>query len=531
MKIIDLFFPLSKKSSVANLVSPASPRRSRGRAGGRNTGGLESYLIGIWRYGKSNNFPIVITFIAVLMIAVICSCGMIKTHKKVEKVSAYGSEMANVKTLEYYRNYIQKNLPFKKILWEAVFGDEKIRKLVRRGDSLYVETDAHRLYSVSTKTGFRQWQSQLPGPTDFFISTVADLPKKESELKKSINDTEKEITNENKSKGRDEDKVKSLKRLLDSFKEEYLSLRSKDVIYLTCNGSIYCIDRSNGNVIWQNRLPFIPSTVPCATIASVFIGALDYNRVYQIDSALKYEKDWFRAEESIVTTPLYENLIIYFGSSDGKVYAYDTMLKKLLWTYPTEKAIKTDMILDDDILYVGSTDFAVYAIDRYAGILLWKFETGRPITSPIILDKNQAVSGTNVSNPAADKIDSSKTLYVYSDKNGLYALNALTVFVKDNDNPEREKILRKAKPIWKFEEGKSLLIRGLFYTYVIGVDNLTLYSVLNKQSTDDNTIRIAPRPQIKEKYNLSIFPLRYGDLEENTVYLATSDGYIFSVKE
>lgn len=520
MKIIDLFFALSKKSPVANLAS-----------GGRNTGDLESYLIGIWRYGKSNNFSIVITLMAVLMIAVICSCGIIKTHKEVGKTSATGSEPANVKTLEYYRNYIQNKLPFKKILWEAGFSEEKIRKLVRRGDSLYVETNANKLYSVSTKTGFRQWQLQLPGSSDFFISTVADLPKKESELKKSINDTEKEFADENKRKGRDEDKIKSLKRDSDSLKEEYVSLRSKDVIYLTCNGSLYCIDRSTGNVIWQNRLPFIPSTVPCATIASVFIGALDYNRVYQIDASLKYEKDWFRAGESIVTTPLYENLTIYFGSSDGKVYAYDTMMKKLLWTYPTEKAIKTDMILDDDILYVGSTDFAVYAIDRYAGVLLWKFETGRPITSPIILDKNQAVSGTNVSNPAIDKIDSSKTLYVYSDKNGLYAVNILTVFIKDNDNPEREKIFRKAKPIWKFEEGKSFLIRGLFYTYVIGLDNQTLYAVLNNQPTEDNTTQKVPRPQIKEKYDLSIFPLRYGDLEENTVYLVTFDGYILSVKE
>jgi hypothetical protein len=498
-----------------------------------------------------NGLPLIITLLAVVMIVGICSCDLIKTHNKSAQTSITGLESGSVKRLEYCRNYIQKNLPFKKILWEAVFGAEKIRRLVRCGDSLYVETDANRLHSINTKTGFRQWQLQLPGKTDFFISTVGDLPTKESELRKLLNDVEKEITDENKRKDKDEDKINSLKRQLAALKEEFYSLRLKDAIYLTCDGFLYCIDRSNGNILWQYRLPFIPFTTPCATIASVFIGSLDYNRVYQIDASLKYETDWFRAEGSINTTPLYENLTIYFGSSDGKVYAYDTMLKKLLWFYPTERNIKIDMILDDDILYAGSTDFAVYAIDRYAGILVWKFETEGAISSPIILDKKQEsssvssstekidnpqeVSGTGVSSKlATDNIDTAKTLYVYSDNKGLYALKVIKTFIRDNNNPDRERMLRRADPIWRFEEGKSFLIKGLLHTYVIGRDNYTLYAVLNNQPTGDkrDSAKIKfTRPQIKEKYNLSLFPVRYGDLEESTVYLATSDGYLFSVKE
>jgi len=505
MKIMDLFFVSGKQGNI---------------------GDLESYLIRIWRYGKSNNFSIVITLMAVLMIAVICSCGIITTHNKTGKTSEQGLGIKDIKRLNFYRDYIQKNLPFKKILWEAVLGGEKIRRLVRHADTLYVESDAHRLYSISAKTGFRQWQLQLPGYSDFFIATVSDLPKREAALRKLINDTEKELVGENKRKNKDEDKIKLFKRQLESSKEEYKSLRQKDVIYLTCNGSINCIDRSNGNILWQYRLPFIPGTAPCATIASIFIGSYDYDRVYKIDASLKYEKDWFKADDAVVTTPLSENPIIYFGAADGKVYAYDTMFNKLLWSYSTEKRIKTDMVLDDDILYVGSTDFAVYAIDRYAGILLWKFETGGTITSPIVLDKTSTgMSGTDTS------VDMDKTLYAYSDKNGLYALNIITTVIKNIDNPDKEKIVREAKPIWKFEEGKSFLIKGLFYTYIIGIDNNTLYAVLNSQLTEDNAIQKTPRPQIKGKYDLSIFPLRYGDLEEKTVYLITSDGYIFSVKE
>lgn len=461
----------------------------------------------------------------------ICSCnpfeiGKRKSPLSPDKTAKDGLETTDVRRLEYYRGYIERNLPFKKILWEAVFSGEKIRKLTRLGDSLYVETYANRLYSTNIKNGFRQWQFQLPAPIDFFISTLGDLPKKELELRKNINTTEKEIADESKKKDKDEDKIKLLKTQLRALKQEFVFLRSKDVIYLTCRGGLYCIDRFNGNLLWQSRLAFVPATTPCSTIASIFIGALDYYRVYQVDASLKYEKNWFKADEPISTTPLYENLVIYFASQGGKVYAYDTIQNKLLWSYQTEKSIKTDMILDEDVLFVGSADFAVYAIDRYAGILIWKFETGGSILSPLVLDKKPPGTYTD------------KTLYVYSDKNGLYAIDFVTISIKP-PGAEVEKVLRRAKARWKFEDGKSFLIRGVSCGYVIGLDNRTLYAVTDKDIKGDSkadvrdgdgAISIA-NPEVKKKYSLALFPVRYGDLEESTVYLATPDGYIFAVQE
>src|SRR3989339_1470921 len=330
-------------------------------------------------------------FIVMMVIVGTYSCGLIEMKPK--PVSSIGNTRSaelssnDIKQLEYYRGYISKNLPFKQINWEAVFVGEKIRQMSRYGDALYVETDACRLYSVNIKTGFRQWQVQLPAPIDNFISTVGDLPKKEAELRKNLIAVEKEIAGESKRKDRDEDKIKSMKRQFQALQQEFLSLRLRDAIYLTCRGSLYCIDRSVGTILWQTQLDFVPGTTPCSTIASVFIGSLDFYRVYQVDTTLKYEKDWFKAVESVSTTPMYENPTLYFGAHDGKVYAYDTTGHKLFWSFQTEKSISTDMIMDDDILYVGSTDFAVYGIDRYAGILLWKFETGEAVTTPMRLDK------------------------------------------------------------------------------------------------------------------------------------------------
>ena len=482
--------------------------------------------------------------IAMVVIAGVYSCGFIELKPK--PVSLIGNTRSaelssnDIKQLEYYRGYISKNLPFKQINWEAVFVGEKIRQMSRYGDALYVETDACRLYSVNIKTGFRQWQVQLPAPIDNFISTVGDLPKKEAELRKNLIAVEKEIAGESKRKDRDEDKIKSMKRQFQALQQEFLSLRLRDAIYLTCRGSLYCIDRSVGTILWQTQLDFVPGTTPCSTIASVFIGSFDFYRVYQVDTTLKYEKDWFKASEQVSTTPMYENPTLYFGSHDGKVYAYDTTGHKLFWSFQTEKSISTDMIMDDDILYVGSTDFAVYGIDRYAGILLWKFETGEAITAPMRLDKMVVKTAAPIQSPPAEgenegleQSDSvlaktqdtvSRTLYVYSNNNGLYALDLLTnsVIVRDDDpsRPDREKIIRKAIPRWKFKDGKYFLIRGWKRIYVLGLDNKTLYALGSGKLLD-----------VKEKYDLSSFPVRYGDLDEGTLYIASPDGYLFSVRE
>jgi len=199
---------------------------------------------------------------------------------------------------------------------------------------------------------------------------------------------------------------------------------------------------------------------------------------------------------------------------------------------------------------VGSTDFAVYGVDRYAGILLWKFETGSAITTPMRLDKMvtktampaktappageekpPAEAGSEgAEKPPADNAPAKmqdtifRTLYAYSDNNGLYALDLITnsVLVKDDDpsRPDREKIMRKANPRWKFEDGKYFLIRGWNRIYVMGLDNNTLYALGTGERLD-----------VKEKYDLSYFPARYSDLDDGTLYIASPDGYLFSVRE
>jgi hypothetical protein len=71
------------------------------------------------------------------------------------------------------------------------------------------------------------------------------------------------------------------------------------------------------------------------------------------------------------------------------------------------------------------------------------------------------------------------------------------------------------------------------YAYIMGMDNNTLYSLLNNKpaTLQDVNKSSSPKPTIMAKYDLSAFPIRYGDLEKNTVYLGTADGYLFSAKE
>lgn len=492
-----------------------------------------------------NRLQAILWLSAVLMLIGVCSCGFFEKKKTAGapavKAPAFELPASDIAQMESYRDYISKNLPFKKINWESVFRGEKVLRMSRYGDSLYVETNARRLYSVNVKTGFRQWQVQLPAQTDFFISIVGDLPKQEAELRKSLTLIENEIAGESRRKDRDEDKLKSMRRQFQALQQEFVSLRMQDVLYLTCQGALYCIDRSVGTVLWKTQLAFVPGTPPASTIKSVFIGSLDFYRIYQVDTELKYEKDWYKAADSISTRPIYENPVLYFGSRDGKVYAYNTIERKLFWSFQTERGIAADMLLDDDILYVGSTDFAIYGLDRYAGVILWKFETGSSVTASMKLDKIVTkvvapgkVSDTDLGHNDSGKMEDdfvqniqdvvSKTLYVYSDDNGLYALDLeeTSILIRDDDpsRADREKVIRRANPRWKFRDGKHFLMRGQNRIYVMGIDNNTLYAL------GSGTIL-----EVKEKYNLALFPARYNDIDYGTLYISSHDGYLFSVQE
>ena len=64
---------------------------------------------------------------------------------------------------------------------------------------------------------------------------------------------------------------------------------------------------------------------------------------------------------------------------------YDT--PELLWSYSTGNTIESTPVVVDGILYVGSVDHHLYALDAASGELLWRYQSGAVgISVPTVAD-------------------------------------------------------------------------------------------------------------------------------------------------
>jgi len=440
---------------------------------------------------------IVISGIIVLL-APACGSAQSQSYKNPALVEI---PIEHLRRLDFYKSKIQETLPLKSILWDAVI-DEPIKGMHMRGQVLYIETTRPRLYALSADAGLRQWQFPLKSPLDFAVGLVMNLPEQEVAIRNNIVRLAGELDMEIKNKNRDETKVQTLRKSLDAAKDAYQVLKDQDTVYFTSAGTLYCLNRSNGELLKQKTLSFVPATAPAATTSFVFLGAMEHHWVYQLDAGDFYERNWFKAKAAITGRPAYMHPMLYFVTDDGIVYAYDVESQVQSWSYRTEKSIKAEMLLDTDTIYVGSTDYALYAINRYSGALEWKIETGSPIISRPVIDKQE---------------NNEQTLYFRSENNGLYAVSLIKVPAKDSYG--NDIMLPSYKIKWKFPQGKEFLIRGHEYCYVIGNDDRTLYALS------------AEKGEVMLKYSLDLFPIRIGDLEKHIIYLGSKDGYVYAVKE
>ncbi|HLY28191.1 MAG TPA: PQQ-binding-like beta-propeller repeat protein, partial [Aggregatilineales bacterium] len=64
----------------------------------------------------------------------------------------------------------------------------------------------------------------------------------------------------------------------------------------------------------------------------------------------------------IVSSPVFANGAVYFGSVDKNVYSVETKKGKLRWAFETGGPIASSGALLDGVLYIGSTDHYLYAL-------------------------------------------------------------------------------------------------------------------------------------------------------------------------
>ena len=178
----------------------------------------------------------------------------------------------------------------------------------------------------------------------------------------------------------------------------------------------------------------------------IYFGS-DDNNMYAVDAETGHQKWKYVTQGPVPCSPAVVGGVVYFASYDGKFYALNAATGRLKWKFATggERRFEAkgldglqpknqtipdpwDVYLSSPVVvngtvYFGSGDGNLYALDALSGELRWKFQTGDVVHA----------------SPAYD----SGTLYVGSWDSYLYAVDAET---------GREK--------WRFQGGEDPMIHN-----------------------------------------------------------------------
>ncbi len=111
---------------------------------------------------------------------------------------------------------------------------------------------------------------------------------------------------------------------------------------------------------------------------TMFRGDAAHSGVYAGPAPLKTPRvKWrFPTGERIVSSPVLQDNLIYFGSDDGNVYAVDASTGRQIWKRVTKGPVPSSPAVADGLVYVGSYDGHFYALDAKSGQTKWDFATG-----------------------------------------------------------------------------------------------------------------------------------------------------------
>ena len=78
----------------------------------------------------------------------------------------------------------------------------------------------------------------------------------------------------------------------------------------------------------------------------------------------------------VVSSPVFQDGVLYVGSDDGSVYALDAASGQKRWRFATAGPVASTPAVAGGLVYFMSYDGKFYAVEAQSGKLRWKFTTG-----------------------------------------------------------------------------------------------------------------------------------------------------------
>ena len=184
------------------------------------------------------------------------------------------------------------------------------------------------------------------------------------------------------------------------------------LVLITIGAKLYALDKARGDIIWEIRVPGLPSTSPSVDDLHVYVGSMD-GRVYAFNldrirrlyaegrlpqwsyQALEWE---FQAPAAIVTPPLPVQLetgrSVNFADVEGSLYSVTALRRALRFQFETDAAASAALSQSNGLLLMPSQDFELYCINLVAnGALQWRFLSSAPIRrKAVVIDEDVFVT-------------------------------------------------------------------------------------------------------------------------------------------
>jgi outer membrane protein assembly factor BamB len=84
----------------------------------------------------------------------------------------------------------------------------------------------------------------------------------------------------------------------------------------------------------------------------------------------------FPTGDRVVSSPVYQDKVLYFGGDDGNIYAVDAETGRQIWKRSTGGPVPSTPAVANGTVYAVSYDGRLYALNAQTGAVRWKFATG-----------------------------------------------------------------------------------------------------------------------------------------------------------
>lgn len=228
---------------------------------------------------------------------------------------------------------------------------------------------------------------------------------------------------------------------------------TNDRLALISSGmQMYAINKWTGKVIWQIKLPGLPSTSPSTDDTQLYFGALDgsvyaldldkINELYKENLLPQWSEETYKWRYQtggvIISPPLSTGRIVNFASTDRSLYSVAATTRDLQFQFEVDDPLSAHIGQSGDFLFLATAGDRIFCVNRNNGAVRWEYPTGLPIRqSPVIIDND---------------------VYVFPENGGMFCLSATSGNQKWWRGQMQEFIAATRKRVYVTDTNKNIAV-------------------------------------------------------------------------